>query len=361
MLPLKILHVIWSAEMGGISKVVLHLCKEQKKDSSLEVSVYIAKGKGEIINDFINSNITLIQGNFKSGISIHPKQIRQIRDIMSGFDIIHFHAFNPTMAFAAKLSRKKIIYTEHGNFGLGRGKKWNDYINQFLKRFFLNRTVNHITFNSAFTQKTATKLYGLGRCDQSVVFNGVPLLDLANTETKFRKSEDEFIIYAIGRLAKVKRFDRLIHSLAALRNLKYRLIILGDGPEEKKLKQMAIDFGVSEFINFAGRGDALSLHREADLCVLPSQGEAFGLVAIEAYQFGKRVLVFHDGGGVAELVKKIDPLAVVKNENELAQIISIAITNKKEDIRIIDQRKSFAALFSMEKMASSLKNIYLSN
>ena len=57
MRPLKILHVIWSAEMGGISKVVLHLCQEQKKDSSLSVSIYIAKGKGEIIYDFNNLKI----------------------------------------------------------------------------------------------------------------------------------------------------------------------------------------------------------------------------------------------------------------------------------------------------------------
>ena len=52
MLPLSVLHVIWSAGMGGIGKIVYHLLKEQQEDATMKVGLLIAKEEGELMYDF---------------------------------------------------------------------------------------------------------------------------------------------------------------------------------------------------------------------------------------------------------------------------------------------------------------------
>lgn len=362
MLPLKILHIIWSTEMGGISKVVLHLCEEQQKDRDLQVSVYCAKGKSALFEAFEKKGISIFAGQFRGALQISNSAYQEIKLLMTKFDLIHFHSYNPLLGYAAKQSGKKIIYTEHGNFGIGRKKKLKDVIVIKMQKQFLNKRIDAITFNSEFTKSESIHRFGLSRPKKEVIYNGVPLnLNTTTSTHQYRKSETEYLIVAIGRLAHVKRFDRLINAIATIQNSNFRLIIMGTGPEEMHLKNLVRDLKITDKVNFVGQGNSLQLIQESNLCVIPSQGEAFGLVAIEAYQQGKQVLVFEDGGGVTEIVKQLEPLSVLKNERELGDLISTMILDPTLEAEIkISARKTYAAQFSMQKMSSKIKNIYLS-
>ena len=362
MLPLKILHIIWSTEMGGISKVVLHLCEEQQKDNNLQVSVFCAKGKSALFEAFEKKGISIIPGQFKGAFQISYSSYKECKLLMKKFDLIHFHSYNPLLGYAAKESGKKIIYTEHGNFGFGRKTKLKDAIVRWMQKQFLNRSVDAISFNSEFTKSESIHRFGLSRPIKEVIYNGVPLnLNSTISTNQFRKSENEFLIAAIGRLAQVKRFDRLLFSISKINSSNFRLIIMGTGPEEMSLKKQVDNLKIKDKVSFAGQGNSLQLLQESNLCVIPSQGEAFGLVAIEAYQQGKQVLVFEDGGGVTELVKTLEPHSVLQSENELADLFSTLIKKPNEqDDAETSARKNYAAQFSMEMMSSKIKNLYLS-
>lgn len=90
-----------------------------------------------------------------------PTKIRKVIRVFAGYDILHFHSFHPATAYAAVKSRKKILYTEHGNFGFGRKQTLNDKVTRRLLRVFLNNNCDYITFNSGFSQETAITRYGL--------------------------------------------------------------------------------------------------------------------------------------------------------------------------------------------------------
>lgn len=362
MLPLKILHIIWSTEMGGISKVVIHLCEEQQKDNNLQISVFCAKGKSTLFEAFEKKGISIYPGQFKGALQISYSAYQEVKMLMTKFDLIHFHSYNPLLAYAAKQSGKKIIYSEHGNFGMGRKKKLNDLIVSWLQNQFLNKQINAITFNSEFTKSESIHRFGLSRPMKEVIYNGVPLnLNSTYSINQFRKSENEFLIVAIGRLAQVKRFDRLLIAISKIESSNIRLIIMGTGPEEMSLKKQVHDLKITDMVIFVGQGHSIQLIKESNICVIPSQGEAFGLVAIEAYQQGKQVLVFEDGGGVTEIVNQCEPHSVLKTESELADLVSTLIKNPiVQDDAKIRARKNYAAQFSMQIMSSKIKNLYLS-
>lgn len=359
--PLKVLHIIWSTDMGGISKVVLHLCEEQQKDDSLQVSVFCAKGKSELYETFQKKGIHIYEGKFTSALSIKYSTKNEYHRLMSKFDIIHFHSFNPLLASIAKKSGKKIIYTEHGNFGFGRKMKINDIVVRWLKNKFLNKDIHAITFNSKFTMEESISRFGLITTKKEVVYNGVPENSTDNfTQNQFRKSNHEYLIASIGRLAKVKRFDRLINTISKIKSNNFKLILMGTGPEESELKKQVRELNLTEKVLFAGQGNSIQLLHESNICVIPSQGEAFGLVAIEAYQQGKQVLVFENGGGVTELVKQIDSGAVLTNEIEMAEFITKLIQDSRVDPKSMVTRKEFASQFSMKIMTEKIKEIYSS-
>ncbi len=363
MYPLKVLHVIWSAEMGGIGKLVYNLIQKQSADHALEAGLLIAKPEGELLPDFKKLPIPVNVANLKSGSAFNLSIYTKCRKLMRRYDIIHFHSFNPLLAKAAISSRRKILYTEHGNFGTGRKIKISDRILRHLQRRFLNKYVDEVTYNSFYTQQVSTSTFGIQPKKSAVIYNGVPAgpssCESGNTASK---EPGIFLIASVGRLAKVKCFNRLIDAFSKLNIPQARLVILGAGPEENNLKQQITDLKLEQQVFLPGSGDAHSLLSKADLCVLPSTGEAFGLVAVEAYQQGKKVIAYHDGGGLTEIIKGIEPDALVASNDELTAILSAcyASRDRLNSPEETDKRKTYARQFSIEKMSSALTEIYKS-
>jgi len=96
-----------------------------------------------------------------------------------------------------------------------------------------------------------------------------------------------------------------------------------------------------------------------DVCVFPSTTEAFGLVAIECLYLGKPVLVFKDGGGITELIEKVEPENVVSDVNALAAAFDKYYNNRNLlSDEYSKKRKTFAEQFNMEIAAEHFFNIY---
>lgn len=358
--PLKILHVIWSAGMGGIGKVVYHLLEEQKKDGDLKAGLLIAKNEGELMNDFKNLQIDLFIVGFRSGMQFDRELLKKCKTIILPFDIIHFHTFNPALAWVANRSGKKLVYTEHGNFGLGRTPSINDRIVRKLQQYFLNHAVDAVTYNSKFSQDVSTQRYGVHPKKGLVIYNGIPSYTIPTAYKSTIDTKVKLHIVSIGRLASVKRFDRLIAAFSKARLSDARLTILGEGPEKAKLQELVKSLNLEEQILFPGYGDSRALLAACDVCVAPTQGEAFGLVALEAYQQGKKIIAFTDGGGLAEIIQPLEPEAVVSSVDELAKLFAklyVQENNQTSDHNA-EKRKEYVKNYSIEKMAAQFKELY---
>ncbi len=357
---IKVLHILWSASMGGIGRVVINLCNAQLRNDHLTIGVLIAKSEGELLPQLKTLGIKIHESGFIKGNDNRKDVLLNCKKTFEEYDLLHFHSFNPSLAKLAVKSKKKIIYTEHGNFAFGREMTIKDYIVRYFQQNFLNKQVNFITFNSEFSKNTSLKRFGLKSVKNKVVYNGCADLKISLSNNNFKRTKDEILITTIGRLASVKRIDRLLHAYSLFNRNNSRLIIVGDGPLKEELKNISREKGISNDTIFTGIMDSQSILQISDICVFPSQNEAFGLVAIEAYQQGKPVVVFNDGGGLPELVNQVEPELIVKSESELALLLDkmvkeIQLFNTEEKIQL---RKTFAVRFSIDKMESELYSIY---
>jgi glycosyltransferase involved in cell wall biosynthesis len=114
---------------------------------------------------------------------------------------------------------------------------------------------------------------------------GTPLDEIDAAEPALDRVE---ILY-VGRLIDEKRVDLLLEALGSLPEPRPRLVIVGEGPERDTLESMANDLGIAGQVTFAGRLPQDQLYgrmRAADLFVLPSVREGYGLVVREGQAAG---------------------------------------------------------------------------
>ena len=97
-------------------------------------------------------------------------------------------------------------------------------------------------------------------------------------------------LLVVARLEKEKNVMLALKSFAAVAPADACLIILGDGREKKRLEDHATMLGVASRVFFEGTTDPLPYYALADLILVPSQFEGYGLVIIEALAAGKPVI-----------------------------------------------------------------------
>jgi glycogen(starch) synthase len=158
-------------------------------------------------------------------------------------------------------------------------------------------------------------IYGLDEANISVIPNGIdpddlqPVDDLEELRARFA-APDERLVLLVGRLVYEKGFQLALEAMPGLiRRLgNVRFLVAGSGTHEAELKQQAERLGLMEHGTFMGWiGDDVlhSLYRIADLTVVPSIYEPFGLVALEAMASGCPCIVA-DTGGLREVVPNRD-------------------------------------------------------
>jgi phosphatidylinositol alpha-1,6-mannosyltransferase len=142
------------------------------------------------------------------------------------------------------------------------------------------------------------------------------------------------LILTVGRLAaqeRYKGFDEVIEIMPQLIKrfpaLKY--LIVGDGPDRPRLEVKVKTLGVSDRVVFAGyvpEFEKVAHYNLADAYVMPSSGEGFGIVLIEAAACGVPVIGSHaDGSREALLDGRLGHLVDPKNHDELLQTVTAVL------------------------------------
>jgi glycosyltransferase involved in cell wall biosynthesis len=118
-------------------------------------------------------------------------------------------------------------------------------------------------------------------------------------------SRGPFRFLSVGRLSHQKGQDLLLEALALARPdlPPVELTLVGSGPEEVRLRRLADELGVGDLVTFAGYVSDPSAHfRSADCFVLASRWEGFGVVLVEALQFGLPLLAVDCDFGPADVI-----------------------------------------------------------
>jgi len=117
----------------------------------------------------------------------------------------------------------------------------------------------------------------------------------------FRKAiapEGEKILVHTSNFRKVKRIDDVIKTFEIVqKKVPSKLLLVGDGPERPRLERMTRELGLFEHVRFLGKQDAIEeILAVADLFLIPSENESFGLAALEAMACEVPVISSNAGG-----------------------------------------------------------------
>ena len=177
-----------------------------------------------------------------------------------------------------------------------------------------------------------------------------------------KKDSPNFEIVYVGRLEIVKNVETLIKAFAHSNNANAHLTIVGDGRERQHLEALTSKLQMDSKITFTGFTSEPSKYlSNADLFVLPSYSEGFGIAAAEA-MFLKIPVLCSRVGGIPEFVEDgengwlFDP----KNTEELTAKLNQIITIEAESLKMMGTKGYDKVIneFTVEKYIENLERFY---
>jgi glycogen synthase len=233
------------------------------------------------------------------------------------FDIVHGHDWLVANACDHLAKRfgtplvTTIHATEHGRHQGWVNKHPQVYIHG-VERWITNRS-DRVIACSTFMREQIVDIFGVDESAVEVIPNGIDTEDIQpqdDAELRRLRSEfaepDESLVLLVGRLVYEKGFQFALEALPKIieRLPKTRFVVAGSGTHEEELRRQAEELGLMEhgtFVGWIGDDVLHSLYAIADVCVVPSIYEPFGLVALEAMASSCPTIVA-DTGGLREVV-----------------------------------------------------------
>lgn len=265
------------------------------------------------------------------------------RLLRRNYDLIHMHGYGTlTVSLAAviaRLLRRRYVLTLHGFPRSPQQEK--GIVGLFFTLYA--KTLGAMTLSGAFrlvaiseAVKEEAVSYGAIENHIVVIPNGI---DLGTKQTPsdagireyFGLGRSDRIIVSVGACHERKGFQHLISALPSILQKHPDAILMivgGDGGHKRELNDLVVDLGLKDRVRFTGFVDERvrdSLVREAEVYVIPSLVEPFGLVALEAMSMGKAIVSTRiDGlgeiledGVTATLVEPADPGQLAAGVNGL--------------------------------------------
>ena len=290
------------------------------------------------------------------------------------YQLVHGHDWLVAHASAALSDSLGIPYvttihaTEHG-----RHQGWVDKSPQSdihaIERWMANRADSVITC-SHYMRGHAADIYDIDERRITVIPNGIdpadlrPVDDLNSLRLQFAQTEEKLVLL-VGRLVYEKGFQLAFDALPEVieKVPGVRFLVAGSGTHEAELKAQAERLGLSEhgvFLGWIGDDALHSLYRIADLCVVPSLYEPFGLVALEAMASGCPCIVA-DTGGLREVVPAGERVGLRFNGGDaehLGVMIERLLVDEELRDRLVTEASEHVLSFDWTDVAQRTTTVY---
>ena len=290
------------------------------------------------------------------------------------FDLLAGHDWLVAVAgeHLANRFRCPLVVTIHAT-EYGRHQGWVDKHPQSwihgIERSMARRADRVITC-SHYMRGHVADIFDLDESRISVIPNGIdpmdlqPIDDLPTLRERFAAPEEKLVLL-VGRLVYEKGFQLALQALPPIieRLGDVRFLVAGSGTHEQQLKDQAQQLGLIEHGSFLGWiGDDVlhSLYRIADLCVVPSIYEPFGLVALEAMASGCPCIVA-DTGGLREVVPAGERVGLRFNGGDadhLGVMIERLLTDTQLRERLVAEASEHVLRFDWNDIAQQTREVY---
>jgi glycogen synthase len=291
------------------------------------------------------------------------------------FDLVHGHDWLVANAcdHLAKRFEAPLVTTIHATEH-GRHQGWvevhpQSYIHG-VERWITNRS-DRVIACSYYMREQIADIFGVEEERVSVIPNGIDPLDLQpqdSAELRRLRLEfahpDEKLVLLVGRLVYEKGFQLALEAMPEVieRVPGTRFLVAGSGTHEAELRRQAQGLGLMEhgtFLGWIGDDVLHSLYPIADICVVPSIYEPFGLVALEAMASGCPCLVA-DTGGLREVVphEEAGLRFRARDPEALAEMAVRVLDNEQLGERLVSEGIEHIRRFDWADIAEQTANVY---
>jgi glycogen(starch) synthase len=290
------------------------------------------------------------------------------------YDLVHGHDWLVAHACAALADRLGVPFlttihaTEHGRHQGWVQDQPQSHIHA-VERWMTQRADSVITC-SHYMRGHVADIFDIDEGRITVIPNGIdprdlrPVDDLQTLRREFAQPHERLVLL-VGRLVYEKGFQLALDALPGVieRVGDVRFLVAGSGTHEAELKAQAQRLGLTEegvFLGWIGDDALHSLYRIADLCVVPSIYEPFGLVALEAMASGCPCIVA-DTGGLREVVPSGERVGLRFNGGDaehLGVMIERLLVDRELRERLVAEASEHVLSFDWSDVAQRTRGIY---
>lgn len=362
---MKILFVITGLGVGGAERQVVDLA-DRLVERGHDVDIVYLTGAADVRPR--SSRVTLIglgiDKSFAGFLRAYRDLRRRVRS--SRPDVVHSHMVHANLiARLLRLSTAmpRLVCTAHNS---DEGGRWR------MLAYRLTDGLPDVSTNVSGEAVAAFEARGaVRRGTMRAVANGIdtdrfrPPADVAACRS-LRQSlgvePADRLVLAIGRLTEQKDYPNLLAAVARVRrdDDRVQLRIVGTGESWQALHDLARDLAVAPAVGFLGvRTDVAELLAAADVFVLSSAWEGFGLVVGEAMA-SEKVVVATDCGGVRDLLGDCGLLVPARDPDALAAALTRALQMDRDEAAALGARARRRIIdnFSLDNAVETWLQIY---
>ena len=350
---MKILHIINSLEIAGAERLMTSLLPLMGEQGHQVELLVLNRKRTPFYEQLQEKGIVIHTLHYSQG-KYNPLVIFELKRYLRQYDIIHVHLFPAQywVAICKWLFRIKVplVTTEHNTTNTRFNYKLTTWTDRWIYRRYACIICISDAVNQAMTQRV------LGQVSTLTVNNGIDI-DLFATakplsHSDFSIPDSAYILMQVARFQQQKNQDCVIRALKRLPENVYAIFV-GDGERMASCKSLAQKVGVADRIRFLGlREDIPQLWASADIAVMSSHWEGFGLSILEAMAAGIPV-VATQVEGLSQVVGNEKLCFPDDDDKQLATLVLQLIDDDRYRRQTAAYCQERASQFSIKKMADA--------
>ncbi|BCX03624.1 MAG: hypothetical protein KatS3mg053_1562 [Candidatus Roseilinea sp.] len=385
--PKNDLHQFVPAFTEWIHRFVNEESKVKNLEKTATTSIFLDSSRDPGASPILRPRSGL--GTGIEGLTALPEAGSGQFSILNSYDVVHAHYWLSGLVAEALRARwgVKFAMTFHTLAELKNQIAQRDQERESELRLrsecHLCSIADRITANTSVEKQQLVRFYGAGSSRIRIVPPGVDLSRFHPIEQSYAKSvigippQHRMILFA-GRIERLKGIDTLFRAMALLKAKRADwdwanlcVAIIGGDPSEAgqreneemgRLHELRDELGLNELITFLGARDQDVLqyyYAAAEMLVMPSHYESFGMVALEAMACGTPVIA-SDVGGLSVLVQhnKTGLRVKVNDPAELARAIEKLMDDDARRRRMGHAAACYAEDFAWQKVVDKLLAVY---
>jgi glycogen synthase len=234
---------------------------------------------------------------------------RELAEIISSNGISLLHAHDWLVANASiglkHIFRLPLVATVHSTENGRRNGVHNDYQKMISStEDWLCREAWRVICCSKYMENEINSTLGVADTRIDIVPNGIKIelfqkqMNLVELRSRYAQPYEKLVLF-VGRLVQEKGVSLIVEAAPKLRDLNVKFIVVGEGYLKEELIRRVKELGLSDNVYVTGFLESETirgLFRVADVCLIPSLYEPFGIVALEAMASGAPIVTTGSGG-----------------------------------------------------------------